>query len=172
MEYVLYPYMKNYGIFGCPTLRPDPVRLGADNLPLNQFGSYAYAYGGIGAGCGPGAPATSPRPTPFELFVRLGPFLDSRLGYLLTTNCNPQAYFIAGQPLAAVGSSSTAILSVCNSYGAHQGFTDDDIVPVSVGGTGREETGATFAVFADGHARYKTGKFIDLVAFSLAPLNP
>ena len=34
-----------------------------------------------------------------------------------------------------------------------------------------EETGATIAVFADGHARFKTGKFWDLVRTVMAPLN-
>src|SRR5437868_5055067 len=51
MEAKFQPYIKNYGIFGCPTLRPDPIVMGADGLPLNAFGSYAYGYGGYGKGC-------------------------------------------------------------------------------------------------------------------------
>src|SRR5262245_10981595 len=50
MEAKFQPYIKNFGIFGCPTLRPDPVKTDAIG-PLNAFGSYAYGYGGIGAGC-------------------------------------------------------------------------------------------------------------------------
>jgi len=174
MEFTLQPYIKNYGLFGCPTLRPDPMRPAADGLPNNAYGSYAYAYGGVGAGCGMAA-TISPKPTPFELFTRLAPLLGPQFAYVMQRNCNPQAFFVAGQPLAVATAPSGSILSVCNSYGAHQGLTDDDVVPNQppyLAGNGRNENGATFAVFADGHAKYKTGKFFDLVQWSLSPLSP
>ena len=63
IEAALQPYVKNYGVFACPTLQADKVVTDAAG-PLNSFGSYGYAYGGIGA-------AVSPRMTPLELFVRL-----------------------------------------------------------------------------------------------------
>lgn len=160
MEYATYPYTKNYQLFVCPTLQGDPVRIGADNMVLNEFGSYAYAYGGVGA-------VPSPRMTPLELFLRVvGPIL----GPPYNTN-NPQGFFIAGQSLAAVGKPSDAILAFCNSYGAHEGVGDSAVVPQALGGNGQEATGATVAVFSDGHAKYKKGKFWDLTRLVLNPLN-
>ena len=84
---------------------------------------------------------------------------------------NPQDYYIAGQPLAAIGKPSDSVVAFCNSYGAHYSLQDSDVVPKIFGGNGREENGATLAVFADGHARFKTGKFWDLVRTVMAPLN-
>jgi prepilin-type N-terminal cleavage/methylation domain-containing protein len=159
MEYALQPYVKNTGLFACPTLRADPVSMGADGI-LNQYGSYGYAYGGIG-----GVP--SPRMTPLELFVRLvGPMMGAPYN-----TGNPQNYMIAGQGLSAVGYPSETVMAFCNAYGAHQGVTDADVVPRVFGGNGREQVGATLAVFADGHAVYKTGKFLDLVRLVMRPLN-
>jgi hypothetical protein len=45
------------------------------------------------------------------------------------------------------------------------------VVPRAFGGNGREENGATLAVFADGHAQYKNGKFLDLVRLVMEPLR-
>jgi len=156
MEYAFQPYIKNYGVFHCPTLGSDPVRIGADGLPLNQFGSYGYAYGGVGL-------VPSPRMTPLELFVRV-------LGPPYNTD-NPQDYYIAGQPLSVVGSPSKSIIAFCNSYGGHEGYTDSDVVPAVFGGNGKEAVGATYAVMVDGHAAYKKGKFLDLVRFAMHPLR-
>jgi prepilin-type N-terminal cleavage/methylation domain-containing protein len=160
MEVVFQPYIKNYGLFACPTLQADPVVIGADNLPLNQYGSYGYAYGGIGT-------VPSPRMTPLELFVRvLGPML----GPPYNTG-NPQDYYLAGQPMAAIGAPAKSITAFCNSYGAHLSLQDSSVVPRAFGGNGREENGATLAVFADGHAQYKNGKFLDLVRLVMEPLR-
>jgi prepilin-type N-terminal cleavage/methylation domain-containing protein len=163
MEVKFNPYIKNYPLFDCPTLGFDPVRMGADGFPLNEYGSYGYAYGGIGTN-----PAQfSPRMTPLELFVRL---LGPLLGPPYNTG-NPQDYYIAGQAMAAIGSPAKSIIAFCNSYGAHQGYTDDDVVPAAFGGNGKEQAGATLAVMVDGHAKYKTGKFLDLVRMVMEPLS-
>ena len=162
MEYNLQPYVKNNQLFVCPTLGGDPVKLGADGLPLNAFGSYGYSFGGVGQ-----VPSPAYFKIPLELFVRLiGPLL----GPPYDTN-NPQDFFLAGQPLARLGTPTDSVVSFCNSYGAHQGIKDSDVVPQSLGGNGRNEIGATLAVYADGHAKYKTGTFFDLVKVVLHPLN-
>jgi prepilin-type N-terminal cleavage/methylation domain-containing protein len=159
IEAALQPYVKNFGVFACPTLQADKVVTDAAG-PLNAFGSYGYAYGGIGA-------AVSPRMTPLELFVRLlGPLLGSPYN-----TGNPQDYYIAGQSSAAVGRPTESIIAFCNSYGAHAGVTDSAVVPRAFGGTGQEALGATLAVHADGHAKFKQGKFLELVRFVMPPLN-
>jgi prepilin-type N-terminal cleavage/methylation domain-containing protein len=161
MEYALYPYTKNYQLFVCPTLRGTTPVIGADGGVLNEFGSYAYAYGGVG-------PVPSPKMTPLEEFLRIiGPIL----GAPYNTN-NPQQFFIAGQSLAAVGDPSDAVAAFCDSYGAHEGVTDASVVPAIFGGNGQEQIGGTTAVFSDGHAKYKSGKFWDLLRLVLHPLNP
>jgi prepilin-type N-terminal cleavage/methylation domain-containing protein len=159
MEAALQPYVKNYGVFACPTLQADKVVTDASG-PLNAFGSYGYGYGGIGA-------AVSPRMTPLELFVRLlGPLLGSPYN-----TGNPQDYYIAGQSSAAIGRPTESIIAFCNSYGAHAGVTDAAVVPRAFGGTGQELPGATLAVHADGHAKFKQAKFLELVRFVMAPMN-
>lgn len=163
MECVFVPYIKNYDMFGCPTLRPDTRVMGSDGMPLNQYGSYGYVFGGVGM-----VPSPSWSRIPLEQFVRLaGPVLGLPSPY---NTGNPQDYYIAGQPLAACGSPSTSILAFCDSYGAHMGITDTQVLPAELGGQGL--TGATIAVFADGHAKYKSGQFIDLVKMVLSPLRP
>ena len=163
MEYELQPYIKNYGVFGCPTLRPSPVSISAiDKQPLNAFGSYAYMYGGIGAKCG--SSPTGGTALPFELFLRVGPaFYPNQLAHVIATGCDPQQFFPAGQSIAAVAKPAQTGIAVCDAYGAHQGLQDADIVPKVLGGNGKEDIGASFGVFADGHAKYFTGHFIDLV---------
>lgn len=152
MEYTFQPYVKNYGIFACPTLRANAVTLGTDGLPLNQYGSYGYCYGGIGA-------IPSARMTPLEQFIRIvGPILGAPYN-----TGNPQNYMIAGQSLAAVSRPADQVVTFCNSYGAHQAVTDADVVPAVFGGNGKEMIGATLAVYADGHARFKQDKFLGLV---------
>jgi prepilin-type N-terminal cleavage/methylation domain-containing protein len=168
MEYTLYPYIKNYGLFGCPTLRPDPIKFGADNMPLNQFGSYGYSYGGIGPGCG----AFTTVPAPLEVFVRLAPFLyPGRFDDVLAVNCNPQNYFVAGQSLAAIGAPSKTGMAFCNTYGAHYAVNDLDIIPVGIGGTGKNAIGITMGVYVDGHAKFITGTFPDMLRLGLCPFN-
>jgi hypothetical protein len=159
MEAALQPYVKNFGVFACPTLQADKVVVDAAG-PLNAFGSYGYGYGGIGA-------AVSPRMTPLELFVRL---LGPLLGAPYNTG-NPQDYYIAGQSSAAIGRPTESIIAFCNSYGAHAGVTDSAVVPRAFGGTGQEALGATLAVHADGHAKFKQAKFLELVRFVMPPLN-
>lgn len=160
MEAAFQPYVKNTGIFVCPTLSGSPVVMDPDGLPRNAFGSYAYAYGGVGQ-------KPSPKMLPLELFVRV---VGPQLGPPYNSN-NPQDYLAAGQALAAIGKPVQAPVAVCNSYGTHQGFRDQDVIPKSLGGNGREEVGATIVVFADGHAKFAKGKFLDLVRFGLGPLN-
>jgi prepilin-type N-terminal cleavage/methylation domain-containing protein len=161
MEFVFQPYIKNYGIFACPTLGSDPPKFDAIGV-LNEYGSYGYAYGGIGP-----MSNMSPRPTPLELFVR---FVGPILGPPYNTG-NPQDYYIAGQALAAVGQPADSLIAFCNSYGAHLGVTDSDVVPAVFGGNGRNLNGATLAVMVDGHAKFKQGTFFDLVRFAMAPLH-
>ncbi|MEP6754106.1 MAG: hypothetical protein ABJA67_01290, partial [Chthonomonadales bacterium] len=171
MEVRFQPYMKIYAVFGCPTLTPSQMNISpVDNLPLNQYGSYAYGYGGIGAGCG--ASPTGGSMAPLELFVRQVPFLyPGVFNYVLATNCDPAQFYPAGQNLASVQKPSSVGIAFCNSYGAHQGFRDADIIPAAVGGNGKLEIGATYAVFVDGHAKYFTGKFQDLVKIALPNPN-
>jgi prepilin-type N-terminal cleavage/methylation domain-containing protein len=160
MDYTLQPYIKNLGLFNCPTLRPSTPVLDASGLPMNQYGSYGYSYGGIGA-------LPSPRATPLELFLRL---VGPSLGAPYNDN-NPQNHFIAGQSLAAVSRPADVVMVFCNSYGAHAAVRDAQVIPLAFGGTGENLNGATLAVFADGHAKYKNGKFLDLVRLVLEPLN-
>lgn len=171
MEYKFQPYVKNYGLFGCPTLRPSQLSLSpVDNLPLNAYGSYAYVYGGIGAGCG--ASPTGGTAAPFELFLRQVPFLyPGMFNYVIATNCDPARFFPAGQMLASVSKPTQMGIAICNAYGAHQGFTDQDVIPVAVGGNGKLEVGASFGVFVDGHAKYFVGRFQDLVKLTLPDPN-
>ncbi|NUQ69611.1 MAG: DUF1559 domain-containing protein [Chthonomonadales bacterium] len=166
MEYTFRPYIKNDGLFGCPTLQPDAVVIGADGQPLNAFGSYGYAFGGVG-------PVPSPRydRIPLELFVRLAALNMPPLNVLgpeYKTN-NPQAYYIAGQAQAACNTPAESIIAFCNSYGAHMGVTDSQVVSPPYGlGT---SSGATLAVMVDGHAKYKSGHFIELVKLIMHPMN-
>lgn len=161
MDYTLQPYVKNLGIFNCPTLQPSKPILDATGLPMNQYGSYGYSWGGIGVA------TPSPRMTPLELFLRLvGPSLGAPYN-----DQNPQNHFVAGQSLAAIGVPTKTVMMFCNSYGAHAGVKDAAVIPASFGGTGENANGATLAVFADGHAQFKNGKFLDLVRLVLEPLN-
>jgi len=171
MECKFQPYMKNYGVFGCPTLRPSLMNLSpVDNLPLNQYGSYAYGYGGIGAGCG--ASPTGGTADVLELFLRQAPFLyPGMFNYVIATNCDPAQFFPAGQMLASIQKPTAMGIALCNSYGAHQGFLDTDITPVAFGGNGKLEVGATYGVFVDGHAKYFTGHFQDLIKIALPNPN-
>ena len=171
MEYTLQPYIKNYGLFGCPTLRPSPVLISpVDSQPLNAFGSYAYTYGGIGAKCG--SSPTGGTMLPFELFLRVVPLLyPGPMAHVIATGCDPAQFFIAGQSIASVQKPSQTGIAVCDAYGAHQGVTDSDVVPAPLGGNGKNETGASFGVFVDGHAKFFTGKFIDLVKLVLPDPN-
>lgn len=162
MEHKFQPYVKNLQMFVCPTLGGDPPVTGPDGLPLNEYGSYGYAFGGVGQ-----TPSPSWTKIPLEIFVRL---LGPLLGPPYNTN-NPQDYYLAGQPLARLGTPTDAPIAFCNSYGAHQGIRDADVVPKSLGGNGKEMTGATLAVFADGHAKFKNGTFFDLVKLVFHPLN-
>ena len=167
MEVKFNPYIKNYQLFGCPTFRPDPIVMGADGFPLNQYGSYAYAFGGFYPGCGPG-PLGGHTATPFEQFLRLAPvFQPARFGYVAAKGCDPKQFFVAGQSMAAIQVPAKTGVAACDTYGAHQGLTDSDVVPAALGGNGKEDNGASFAVFSDGHAKYIVGKFWDLVAFAL-----
>src|SRR5579871_1533522 len=160
MEDKFQPYIKNFGLFACPTLRADPVHIDpATGLAFNEFGSYGYAFGGQGAGLVNISPAAAAGRIPLELFVRL---LGPMMGPPYDTG-NPQSYYIAGQPLAAIGAPSSSIVAFCNSYGAHVGLTDADVVPAVLGGDGKQMNGATLAVYSDGHAKYKFGTFWDLV---------
>lgn len=160
IDYTLQPYVKNLGLFNCPTLQPSKPVLDASGLPMNQYGSYGYSWGGIGL-------APSPRMTPLELFLRLvGPSLGAPYN-----DQNPQNHFIAGQSIAAVARPADVVMIFCNSYGAHAAVKDAAVIPASFGGTGENANGATLAVFADGHAKYKNGKFLDLVRLVLEPLN-
>ncbi len=166
MEDKFQPYIKNFQLFHCPTLGADKPSIDpATGLALNEYGSYGYAFGGQGAGLINASPAVYR--IPLELFCRL---LGPQLGPPYDTG-NPQNYFIAGQALAAVGAPSNSVVAFCNSYGAHQGVTDADVVPAALGGNGRQVNGATLAVFADGHAKFKSGTFWDLVRLVMAPLN-
>ena len=161
LEYTLQPYVKNLGMFGCPTLRPTIPALDGSGLPMHTMGSYAYSYGGIGATPSPGGG------TPLELFLRL---VGPSLGAPYNDN-NPQNHFIAGQSMAVVGQPAKTIMAFCDSYGAHAAVKDAQVIPASFGGTGENAVGATVGVFADGHALYKNGKFLDLVRLVMEPLN-
>jgi len=168
MEAAFQPYIKNLDLFNCPTNisgRKSQRQLGADGLPLSGFGSYGYSFGGIG-------PVPSPAYTkiPLELFCRAAAAGQINLPAQYRTN-NPQNYFIAGQPMSAVGAPSNSIIAFCDSYGAHQGFKDVDVIPVIAGGNGKNEVGATYGVFVDGHAKYKIAPFLELVKFAMEPLN-
>jgi prepilin-type N-terminal cleavage/methylation domain-containing protein len=168
MEDKFQPYVKNFQLFACPTLRADPVHIDpTTNLAFNEFGSYGYAFGGQGAGLVNISPGGAAGKIPLELFVR---FVGPTLGPPWNTG-NPQDYYIAGQPLAAIGAPASSIVAFCNSYSAHVALTDADVVPAVYGGNGRQLNGATLAVFSDGHAKFKTGTFYDLVKAILAPLN-
>lgn len=162
MEYELQPYVKNYQMFVCPTLGGSPVKFGTDNLPLNEYGSYAYTFGGVGM-----VPSPSYQAIPLELFVR---FIGPLLGPPYDTG-NPQNYFLAGQPMAVMSTPTDSILAFCDSYGAHQGVKDAAVIPAALGGTGENALGATVGVYADGHAKFKNGTFFDLVKIVLHPLS-
>jgi prepilin-type N-terminal cleavage/methylation domain-containing protein len=164
MEYNFQPYTKNIGIFLCPTVTAQKqykINIGADGLPLNS-GSYAYNYGGIGA-------VPSQKADTVESIVRL----TKAYGLLPAphNSGNPQDYCIAGQPLAAVNQVSNVNIAFCNSYGGHQGYTDADVVPVAFGGNGKQLAGGTVSVLVDGHAKFRTGAFLELIRGVLQPLN-
>lgn len=171
MEYTFEPYIKNFGLFGCPTLRPDPVSLGTDGLPVNQYGSYGYAFGGIGAGCGL-AKLADHKPASVEQFLRLGPLLLPQLAYVAATNCDPAQFFVAGQSQAAVTRPTDWVIAFCDSYGAHAGVSDNAVTPnLPPYLTGQGLQGATLAVMSDGHAKFKAGMFVDLVKMVLPNPN-
>jgi len=162
MEYTLQPYLKSYQVFNCPTLLPGKPAFDANGGLLNEYGSYAYAYGGIGAGCL--ASPTGGSATPLELFIRYAPLIDPvGLKHVINTNCNPQVYMAAGQTLASFAIPARTGIPLCDSYGAHQGVTDSDVVPKAFGGSGINATGASFGVFMDGHAKFIIGPFVKLV---------
>jgi prepilin-type N-terminal cleavage/methylation domain-containing protein len=178
MEYQLNPYVKNFGIFKCPTNQADVMIGGPDGQPMNQYGSYAYAYGGQGSG----VTKLSALPGTFELMLRAtGPGGSALLtsfgttlaliGFAAPINTgDPQQYYIAGQNEAmALTGTANAILTLCNSYGAHMGLEDDDVC-WDIFGNGTKANGATLASFADGHAKYKMGNFPTLVSFAISPL--
>ncbi len=171
MEYTMQPYLKSYQVFNCPTLIPSKPNFSPiDGGVLNEYGSYAYAYGGIGAGCF--ASPTGGSATPLELFVRYAPLIDPvGLKHVINSNCNPQNYYPAGQTLAAFQQPTRTGLALCDSYGAHRGVTDNDIVPAAFGGSGKNLQGASFGVFMDGHAKFFIGGFVKLVNVVLPDPN-
>jgi prepilin-type N-terminal cleavage/methylation domain-containing protein len=171
MEYAFRPYTKDYGIYRCLAAGSILARFDRDNLPLEQFGSYAYAFGGEGAGPMYASPRFTKGKIPLEMFCRYAASGLLPLGSPYNSG-NPQDYFIAGQSIAKVGSPSTAVIAFCNSYGMHVAVTDEDVTPTAYGGNGRGATGVALAVSADGHAKRKAGKFIDLVKTIMTPLRP
>jgi prepilin-type N-terminal cleavage/methylation domain-containing protein len=177
MEAKFFPYTKNLQLYNCPTLQPDPIKLAPNNLPLNEFGSYAYAFGGLNPGCGPG-PLGGHKATPLEQFLRLAPVnigcspnQAGRFTYVAASGCDPKQFFVAGQSMAGINYPARTGIAFCNSYGAHMGVKDEDVTPACVGGNGQEVNGATESVFADGHAKFIIGKFWDLVAVALPDPN-
>jgi prepilin-type N-terminal cleavage/methylation domain-containing protein len=166
MEYALYPYYKDARLFSCPTNRTPFFEQGTNGPPGRPGWSYGYSYCGVG-------PEPSPFVGPLELIVRyVGPALAQN-GLLDPTRGtgNPQDYCIAGQPLSTMSNPSAHVFALCWGYGDHFGLTDEDIIPKAFGGNGREETGGTLSVYADGHARMTPGKFIPLVSVMLEPLH-
>ncbi len=169
MEYAFQPYAKNTGMFICPD-QGGKIVIGADGLPLNS-GGYAYSYAGIGA-------VPSGRADTLELFVRYASLLDAILTLGLTPaqkTGNPQDFAIAGQALSVASSPSDTQVAFCNTYGIHQGYPDADVVPnipgLNPNPNAKNLPGGTLSVFADGHAKYKIGKFADLYKNFLRPLS-
>jgi prepilin-type N-terminal cleavage/methylation domain-containing protein len=132
-------YVKNDGLFTCPTLG---ARLRRDDKgTLLHSGSYAYL-------CGHRQGAQGDA---IALMV-----------LLLRPDRDPEKCCVCGRPLAAFQDPAGKIMAFCNSYGIHMGHSDSDVVPKDWGGNGREEQGASVGVYVDGHARFVTGKFDDL----------
>lgn len=147
MEYKFHPYVKNFGIFQCPTKQPRKILNDAQGMPMGPYESYGYAYGGI-------KEALNDIPFQDEGIMRQ----IMTIACLLFPNeytCNPQDYFIAGQQLARIGRPSQTIVAYCYSFGVHYGEKDDDVI-------NKDKVGASLGVYADGHAKFETGKILDL----------
>jgi prepilin-type N-terminal cleavage/methylation domain-containing protein len=162
LEYALHPY-THLGVYLCPTNETYTIPTDAQGRPTFPGRSYTYLYCGIG-------PTKSAVPGVLETLVRLGPMLTALGLPANRASGNPQDYCISGQPLSGVTEVTRQPVALCYGYGEHFGLTTNDVVPKLLGGNGRELTGGTLIVFADGHAKMQKGKFVGLLSEVFYPL--
>jgi type II secretory pathway pseudopilin PulG len=164
LEYALYPYTKNLGIYYCPTNESYTIPTDAAGLPTFPGRSYTYMYCGIG-------PTPSPLMGVLEQLVRLGPALVPLGLPPASASGNPRDYCIAGQPETRIDDPTKQPVVLCYGYGEHFGLTTEDVLPQPLGGNGRNAAGGTLIAYADGHAKMRTGRFTELVGHILVPLK-
>lgn len=158
---VIGPYVKNEGIFQCPTLAV-PVRRNAQGDACEDYtGSYGYrCYDGL---MRPGN--VSPILRGVDVFAAI------IFGLYAPTFVCPQGiqtssvgWTACGASLASVTKPAEDMLIICYSYGAHYGASNAAV-------TSGRAIGGTPTVFMDGHAKFQPIDVGGFVNFICNPLN-
>lgn len=141
---VIQPYTKNDQMLECPTLRTPVQRNAAGNVISNRGGSYAYR-----CYCGFGRPSNV---TPIALG---GAELAGVIFGLIPPFVCPQGIQTTSVGWTACAASQASVarpaetnLAFCNSFGAHQGETDSNVINSG-------KIGGTPVVYTDGHAKFQ-----------------
>jgi len=149
MDDLLGPYIKNDGMYRCPTLGWEIIRTDTAVVKnkVKDTGSYFWACGHF----------VADMDTPF--FAML--YFAVLVGAINDPNPDPNNYFPCGRPMAALSRPAQKIILGCDSYGVHEGYSDDYIEqhflppPFGLGDT----VGGSVVAFGDGHAKYIKAMF-------------
>jgi prepilin-type N-terminal cleavage/methylation domain-containing protein len=157
---VIAPYTKNEAMHRCPTLSNPVERSGAGNFVNNgRGGSYGYR-----CYCLPGRPSNVP--VNGTGGAELAAVIYGLAGAL---RCNPLAttsvgWTACGASQASCNAPADDFLIFCNSFGAHLGERDQDVVAgLKIGGTP--------VVYMDGHAKFQPINIGGFLQFMCNPLT-
>ncbi|MGQ9520823.1 MAG: prepilin-type N-terminal cleavage/methylation domain-containing protein [Candidatus Fervidibacter sp.] len=154
---ILTPYVKNEALFVCPTRRINVLRNSSGHLCEDYVGSYGYrCYDGFGR---PGNVPT------YQGGAELAGVIFGLAGYVCPQGVQTSSvgWSACGAHQATVVKPAEDFLIFCNSFGAHYGATDADVI------AGRA-TGGTPVVYMDGHAKFQpidAGGFLRFICNSL-----
>ncbi|MBM3457830.1 MAG: prepilin-type N-terminal cleavage/methylation domain-containing protein [Armatimonadetes bacterium] len=156
---VVAPYIRNEGLFKCPTMGKEVQRAAPNNwVVADRGGSYGYR-----CFCGFGRPSNVPLEQPAA-----GADL---VGFLQLGICRPIPNLVTntsigwtacGASLATLNQPTDDFLVFCNTFGIHHGETDSAV-------TSGQRVGGTPVVYMDGHAKFQP---IDLGGFIKFICNP
>ncbi|GBC94953.1 hypothetical protein HRbin16_00739 [bacterium HR16] len=158
---VLLPYVKNEGIFTCPTLNVPVKRNAQGDVCEDYSGSYAYrCYDGFGL---PGNVSPILRGGSVFAAVIFGLYPPPyRCPQGIQTSS--VGWSACGTSLASVTKPAEDMLIVCNSWGMHYGAKNQDVVE------GRA-IGGTPTVYMDGHAKFQPITIGGFLNWICNPLN-
>jgi prepilin-type N-terminal cleavage/methylation domain-containing protein len=153
---VIQPYVKNEGVFRCPTFNRPVVR-DANGLIMNKMGgSYGYR-----CFCGYGRPSNfTPIGTGHADMVDI-----LAAGYCKVPFTTSVGWTACGASMASTARPADHFLVFCNTFGAHAGETDSNV-------TSGKSVGGTPTVYMDGHAKFQPIDLGGFIKFICDPLTP